>query len=61
MTAEAEVTGRNCGQDIIAQALRLTGGRLTSRDLVMVMPDCEAQRSFLVLNNLLEDLKIAAN
>ncbi|NSY37454.1 hypothetical protein [Leisingera sp. ANG59] len=61
LTAEAEVTGGNCGRDIFAQALQLTGGRLSSRDLVMVMPDCEAQGSFLVLNNLLEDLKIAAN
>ncbi|KIC36341.1 hypothetical protein [Leisingera sp. ANG-M7] len=61
LTAEAEVTGGNCGRDIFAQALQLTGGMLSSRDLVMVMPDCEAQGSFLVLNNLLEDLKIAAN
>ncbi|OBY26500.1 hypothetical protein [Leisingera sp. JC1] len=61
LTAEAEVTGGNCGRDIFAQALQLTGGRLSSRDLVMGMPDCEAQGSFLVLNNLLEDLKIAAN
>lgn len=61
LTAEAEVTGGNCGRDIFAQALQLTSGRLSSRDLVMVMPDCDAQGSFLVLNNLLEDLKIAAN
>ena len=61
LTAEAEVTGSNCGQDIHAQALQMRGGRLSSRDLVMAMPDCEAQGSFLVLNNLLEDLKIAAN
>ncbi len=61
LTAEAEVTGSNCGRDISAQALQLRGGQLTSRDLVMAMPDCDAMGSFLVLNNLVEDLKIATN
>ncbi len=61
LTAEAKITEGNCGRDIFAQTLQLTGGRLSSRDLVMAMPDCDAQGSFLVLNNLLEDLKIAAN
>jgi hypothetical protein len=61
LSAEAEVTGINCGRDITAQALQLRDGQLSSRDLVMAMPDCEAQGSFLVLNNLVEDLKIASN
>ncbi|WP_264211836.1 hypothetical protein [Leisingera thetidis] len=61
LTAEAEVTGINCGRDISAQALQLRGGQLSNRDLVLAMPDCEALGSFLVLNNLVEDLKIAAN
>lgn len=61
LTVEAEVTGLNCGRDISAQALQLSGGRLSSRDLVIAMPDCDAQGSFLVLNNLVEDLKIASN
>jgi len=61
LTAEAEVTGNNCGRDIAAQALQLRGGRLSSRDLVMAIPGCDAKGSFLVLNNLVEDLKIASN
>lgn len=61
LTAEAEVTGLNCGRDVSAQALQLSGGRLSSRDLVIAMPECDAQGSFLVLNNLVEDLKIASN
>ncbi|MCF6429644.1 hypothetical protein [Leisingera sp. MMG026] len=61
LTAEAEVTAANCGRDVSAQALQLRGGQLTSRDLVMAMPDCDAMGSFLVLNNLVEDLKIASN
>lgn len=61
LSAEAEITAGNCGRDIHAQALKLQSGRLISRDLVMAMPDCDAKGSFLVLNNLVEDLKIAAN
>ncbi len=61
LTAEAEVTAVNCGRDVSAQALQLRAGQLTSRDLVMAMPDCDATGSFLVLNNLVEDLKIASN
>ena len=61
LTAEAEVTAGNCGRDVAAQAFQLRGGRLSSRDLVLAMPDCDATGSFLVLNNLVEDLKIASN
>lgn len=61
LTAEAEVTEANCGRDSFAEALRLQAGRLTSRDLVLSMPGCDAKGSFLVLNNLAENLKLAAN
>ncbi|MEX0366920.1 MAG: hypothetical protein AB3N22_12675 [Ruegeria sp.] len=61
LTIEAEVTADNCGRDINAQSFDLRdGGRLRSRDLVLSMPDCGATGDFLVLNNLVEDLKIAA-
>lgn len=61
ITIEAEVTLDNCGRDVPAQSLELRGdGRLRSRDLELAMPDCGAVGSFLVLNNLMEDLKIAS-
>lgn len=61
LSVEAEVTARNCGRDITAQSLELRGDTpLRTRDLVMSMPDCDATGDFLVLNNLVEDLKIAA-
>lgn len=59
---EAEVTRDNCNRDINAQSLALTGnGGLRTRDLRLSMPSCDATGEFLVLNNLIEDLKIASN
>jgi hypothetical protein len=61
LSVEAEVTGANCGRDISAQTFELrAGGELRTRDLDMSVPACSAIGDFLVLNNLLEDLKIAA-
>ncbi|MEY8841866.1 hypothetical protein AB9K41_22790 [Cribrihabitans sp. XS_ASV171] len=61
LTVEAEVTTANCGRDISAQSLELRGtAPLRTRDLVLSMPGCDATGDFLVLNNLVEDLKIAA-
>ncbi|MFC6688972.1 hypothetical protein [Jhaorihella thermophila] len=61
VSVEAEVTENNCGRDISAQTVELKGGRLRNpRDLMLSMPDCDAVGTFLVLNNLVDDLKIAA-
>ncbi|MFC3613527.1 hypothetical protein ACFORG_07115 [Lutimaribacter marinistellae] len=61
LTVEAEVTSANCGRDISAQSLERRGASsLRTRDLILAMPDCDATGDFLVLNNLVEDLKIAA-
>lgn len=60
ISVEAEVTEINCGREISAQSLRLSAGRMQTRDLVLAMPDCSALGDFLVLNNLVENLKIAA-
>ena len=62
MTIEAEVTVDNCGKDIAAQTIELSGGSgLKTRDLVLSVPDCTTIGDFLVLNNLVDDMKIAAN
>lgn len=61
LSVETEVTARNCGQDVAAQSLELReGGKLRTRDMVLSVPNCNAIGDFLVLNNLVEDLKIAA-
>lgn len=62
LTVEAEVTEANCGQDLNVQSLELQNDRsLRSRDLTLSFPDCSRTGEFLVLNNLLQNLTIAAN
>ena len=61
MTVETEVTASNCGQDVSAQSIELRGGQaLRTREMVLSIPNCSAIGDFLVLNNLVDDLKIAA-
>lgn len=61
LSIEAEVTANNCGRDISAQLLQRQGeDRIRTRELDLTVPDCDAVGDFLVLNNLLDDLKIAA-
>ncbi|SPJ27072.1 hypothetical protein [Falsiruegeria mediterranea] len=61
LSIEAEVTQANCGREISAQSLeRRDGNALRTRDLTLSIPGCDAAGDFLVLNNLVEDLKIAA-
>ncbi|NHQ73112.1 hypothetical protein HAT86_01365 [Roseovarius gahaiensis] len=60
LTVEAEVTQANCGRDITAQSLEVAGaGPLRVRDLELAVPACDATGDFLVLKNMLNDLKIA--
>ncbi len=60
LNVEAEVTQANCGRDITAQSLEVTGaGPLRVSDLELAMPACDAIGDFLVLKNMLNDMKIA--
>lgn len=62
LSIEAEVTQANCGLEIEAQSMEMDGsGKMTSHDLSLSVPDCDAIGSFLVLNNLVSDLKVASN
>ena len=62
MSVEAEITQANCGRDVEAQSIQKTAdGELKTQDLVLAMPDCNTVGDFLVLKNLLNDLKIAGN
>ncbi|MGR3623218.1 hypothetical protein [Pseudophaeobacter sp.] len=60
ISVETEISEINCGRDISAQTLRISGDQVQTRDLTLSMPDCTATGDFLVLNNLVENLKIAA-
>ncbi len=62
LSLEAEVTAANCGRDIEAQTIQLSqGGQLAVQDVVLAVPDCSAVGDYLLLKNLLNDLKIARN
>lgn len=61
LSIEAEVTPANCGTEVEAQTLeRHESGPIRTRELTLDMPDCDDASGFLVLKNLVEDLKIAA-
>lgn len=60
LSIEAEVTQSNCGRDIEAQSIQTSGNsRPSVRELVLAMPECDAVGDYLVLKNMLDDLKIA--
>ncbi len=61
LSVETEVGNNNCGLEIEAQTLQTFSGKdITSRNLTLSVPDCDAAGNFLVLNNLFEDLKVAS-
>lgn len=62
LTVEAAVTEANCGVEVEAQTLEIQpDGTVRSRSLILPVPACDSVGSFLVLNNLLQNLKVAAN
>jgi len=62
LSVEAEVTEANCGLEIEAQSIEMTdNGSLRTQNLTLAVPGCDAVGSFLVLNNLVSDLKVASN
>jgi hypothetical protein len=62
LSVEAEVTADNCGKEIEAQSLQVSAGKgLQAQGVTLFMPGCDAIGDFLVLKNLLNDLKVAIN
>lgn len=60
LTVEAEVSGANCGRQISAKTIQVSGGlRPETHAIELEIPDCAATGDFLLLKNLLQDLKIA--
>lgn len=61
LSVEAQVTLSNCGLDIEAETFELrAGSSLRSHDVSFSVPGCDAVGDYLVLNNVFEDLKLAA-
>lgn len=61
VSVEAEVTEHTCGQTVAAETLQPGADGLQAAGLRVHMPDCSAIGEFLVLKNVLRDLKIARN
>lgn len=61
MTVEAAVTASTCDREMLGELLLSEGGTATATDLTMAMPGCDAVGDVLVLNNPVEDLKLAAS
>jgi hypothetical protein len=61
LTVEAEIIASNCDSSVEAQTLEIrNGGTLTSKELTIDVPGCDAIGDFLLLKNIVEDLTIAA-
>lgn len=61
LSVETEVTQANCGVEIEAQSLEVQAeGQIKTQNLTLPVPACDAVGTFLVLNNLLQDLKVAS-
>jgi hypothetical protein len=61
LTVEAEILASNCNTSVEAQTLEIRNGKdLTSKELTIDVPGCDAVGDFLLLKNLVEDLTIAA-
>jgi len=57
---EAMITEEVCGREMLAETLELRGGGTVQvRELFIEMPDCEAVGGYIVLQNILDDLKVA--
>lgn len=62
LSVETEITAETCDRQMEAQTMQISGGGLVKvTDLTIDIPGCDAQGDFLVLKNLLQDLKIARN
>lgn len=62
ISVEAEVDDRTCGEDIKGNTLQTTpDGDVAVTAVVLTLPDCGSGDGFLVLKNLLQDIKIAQN
>lgn len=61
LVAEAEITDANCEQELEAQSIQVgPDGASNALDLIMVMPGCDAVGDYLILQNMFEDLTLAA-
>ena len=62
LSIDAPVTQTNCTRDVLARTLRTEGGNpVDVTELTFTVPACDAVGDVLVLQNLLDDLRLASN
>jgi hypothetical protein len=62
VSIEAEVTAENCASDVTGQIMQKPqSGEASIVSLSLAIPDCDAVGEYLVLKNLLRDLKVVSN
>ena len=62
LTVEAEVTSATCGHDMLGETLEAhAGAPVKIVDVMLAMPGCDGLGDYVILNNLLPDVKIAGN
>lgn len=62
LSIDAPVTATNCTLDVVARTLRAEGaGPVNVTELTFTVPSCDAVGDVLVLQNLLDDLRLASN
>lgn len=62
LSIDAPVTAENCARPLAARTLRTeAAGRVDVTDLTFTYPSCDGVGDVLVLQNLLDDLRLAAN
>ncbi len=60
VSVEAEVTDATCGRELLGQTLYSQDGAVRVTDLTLAMPECDGAGGFVVLNNPLPDMTLAA-
>lgn len=60
LAIETPVTDTACGREAMGAAYFSEGGTLAVADLTMALPECDAEGGFVVLNNPVADMKLAA-
>lgn len=62
LNVEAQVTAQSCGRNVFATALESDpSGGYRKTELAIEMPGCEAVGNILMLDNVLQDLRLARN
>jgi len=61
LTIEASVTEQTCDREILGETIQMVGGKVNVRDLSVTMGSCDTVGEFLLLDNPIQNEKLASN